>query len=1017
MPRFTEKSVVEDYIVNKLQDKGWKFVPATELERESYEEPLLVNNLVRKMKELNKAIGIGDEEIRQVLNELKLRGSAVEGIRQILHFLKFGVPMKFEKDRVMRLIRLFDFEEINNNEFIVSRQVVYHGKEEKRTDIMLYVNGIPLVNIECKNPVSFSETWRDAYEQIKEYEDAVPELYKYVQIGVAAEQIARYFPIVPWQEEVKIHRWKAELEDKREFTVDEETIYSIDFIIEMLSNDILLDIIQNYLFFRVEHGEATKVIARYMQYKASEKIVNRVLNNLKGDEEKDKGLIWHWQGSGKTLTMIFAANKLHHLKELENPSIFFIVDRIELEEQLFQEFASLDIVIPEIIDSIKELRRVLKYDEGRGKRGIMITLIHKFRTEELSELQKELDEVSKERETILTRKNVIAFIDEGHRTQYGALAAQMKYILKGAFFFALTGTPISKRGRDTYLEFSYPPKERYLDRYFITDSIKDGFTVKIVYQPRLDKKVHLKKDQLVTFLETASEELPEEVREDVEERTRKKLNTINLILENEKNIELIAEDIAEHFQENIDGKFKAMVVASNRKACVLYKKALNKHLPENYSEVVMTYNRGDRKLIQDYLKELRDRYSGKEIEDIRKEIVDKFKDEEFPKILIVTDMLLTGFDAPILQTMYLHKPLKEHRLLQAIARTNRPFKDIKEAGVIIDYVGILKEFKRAFEVYSKEEIGGALYDMESVKEDFNKTLDDLLAMFEDIPKDDYDRETLMKAIELLTTEEENSKKFLEHYKKLRKLFELLGSDITKVERLSEYKWISAIYVFYMKMVLRRKPSIEGYVQKYFDKTIKFVHKTTEFKKLEKDLPMINFDENFLRNLEERIKSIEEKAANIIFTLNRFVLVEKVKNPIYESLTDKVERILKLWKEKTKDYERIYREGIEIIKEKEKLHKRQKEMGFSELEYSLLLALEKRFGKDKDLIKNIEELSKILNISMFTDWTCQPTARKKIERDVRRFVRRYIKRYGVKMEDLDKLYNELIDKVVIYGKAS
>ncbi len=1005
MPRFTEKSLVEDYITEKLIEKGWRFVPANELERESFSEPLLLNNLVRVIKRLNADKGIGDEELKHVLNELKLKGSGHEGAKQILNYLKFGVPIKFEKERVVKYVRLFDFDDMDNNEFIVSRQVVYHGRDDIRTDIMLYVNGIPLVELECKNPASFSENWFDAYRQIKDYEKTVPELYKYVQIGIAAEQTAMYFPIVPWQEEIKANQWKEEGKD------------SIDSAIEMLSKDTLLDIIRNFMFFRVEMGNATKVIARYMQYRAAKKIVDRVSANLKGEEEKNKGLIWHWQGSGKTLTMIFAAHKLYHLKSLENPSIFFIVDRIELEEQLYTEFNSLDIVKPEIIGSIDELRRVLKHDEGKGKRGILITLIHKFRVEELHELQKELEELSKQKETILTRRNVVAFIDEGHRSQYGVMAGQMKNILKNAFFFSLTGTPISKRGKDTYLEFSYPPEEKYLDRYFITDSIQDGFTVKLVYQPRLEKEVHLKKDMLETFLEVEFEELGDEIREKVEEGVKKRLNAINMFLENPKRIELVAKDIAEHFKENIDGKFKAMVVAASRKACAYYKAYLDKWLPKEYSEVVMTYTMKDAEVIQHTTQEAKLRYGEKDIEEIRKEIIEKFKEEEHPKILIVTDMLLTGFDAPVLQTMYLDKPLKEHRLLQAIARTNRPYKGIKEAGVILDYIGILKEFKRAFEIYSEEEIKGALSGMESLREDFDMLLDGLLLLFSGIPRDSYDRQTMLKAIEILTTDEANSKRFLEDYRELRKVFELLGPDEIKVERFSDYKWVSGIYTFYMNSVLQSQLGHEMYVQKYFDKTLKYVHKTTELENLRKDLPIISFDENYLRNLEEKAKSKEEKAASIVFTLNRLVLVEKHKNPVYESLAEKVERILKLWKEKTKDFERIYAEGMEVIKKIEELSQRQKELGFSDMEYSLLLNLEKNFGEDGEFVRDVRELSERLRNHIFNNWAVQQTARKTVEREVRRFVRRYVKRRGLKLDELDKLYQNLMANVENYGKAS
>lgn len=1004
MPAFTEKSVVEDYFVEKLQAKGWRFVPADELERESYEEPLLVNNLVRALKRLNTGIAIGEEEVKHVLNELKLR-RGIEGSKQVLNFYKFGVPVKFEKERVVKYVRLFDYADVEKNEFILSRQVIYEGRESIRTDIMLYVNGIPLAEIECKNPASFSESWYDAYTQIKDYEGIVPELYKYVQIGVAAEQEVRYFPTVPWQEEVKIHEWREEGKEP------------VDAVIEMLTCARMLDIIRNYLYSRVEMGNATKVVARYMQYRAAERIVERVRRNLEGKDEKNKGLIWHWQGSGKTLTMIFAANKLYHLKELENPSIFFIVDRIELEEQLYQEFTSLDIVEPEIIGSIEELRGALRHDEGKGKRGVMITLIHKFRSEELRELQRELEDLSKDRETIMNRGNVIAFVDEGHRTQYGTLAAQMKSILKNAFFFALTGTPISKLGRDTYLEFSYLPEERYLDRYFITDSIRDGFTVKIVYQPRLEKEVHLKKDMLETFLEVEYEELPEEVREKVEERVKKRLNAIKLILENPRWINRKAEDIAEHFKENVDGRFKAMVVAASRKACVSYKKALDKHLPGEYSEVVMTYGRGDAEPIQWYAREAMARYGGRDIEDIKKDAVEKFREEEFPKILIVTDMLLTGFDAPVLQTMYLDKPLKEHRLLQAIARTNRPYRDVKEAGLIVDYVGILREFRRAFEVYSKEEIEGALYDIESVRKEFNALLDELLGLFKGVPKEEYDRAALLKAVEVLTTEEEKGKKFLADYRRMRKIFELLGPDEVKVERFNEYKWVSAIYTYYIRLVLRSTPSYERYVHKYFDKTVKFVHRTMELEKLEKELPVIRFDEDYLKVLEEKVKSREEKAANIVFTLNRLVLVERHKTPVYEALVDKVERILRLWKEKTKDFERIYREGAEVIREIGKLSERQKELGFSNMEYSLLLTLEKRFGRDENLAGDVRELSKGLKKYMFAGWSAQPTARKKIEKEVRRFGRRYVKKFGMSLEELNVLHHQLIENVKNYGRAS
>jgi len=1009
MKKFSESLIVEDYFVKRLEEKGWRFVPADDLERDSYEEPLLIPNLVRALNKINRESGIGNEEINKVINELKLTGTGVEGAKRILNFYKFGVPVKFEKEKVVKYVQVFDFGEIENNEFIVTRQVYYQGKDRIRTDIILYVNGIPLVDIECKNPTNISESWFNAYKQIKDYEKTVPELYKYIQIGVAAESQARYFPVVPWQkeEEVKTHEWKVG-------AIHELPLQnSLDSTIEMLSKDTLRDIIKNFLFFRVEFGNATKVITRYMQYRAANRMVERVIRNLRGEEDKDKGLIWHWQGSGKTLTMIFAANKLYYMKELENPTIFFIVDRVELEDQLYKEFYSLDLVEPEIIGTVWDLKQLLKFDDYRGKRGVFIILIHKFRLEELKEVYRELEKVSKRKETIMNRKNVIAFVDEGHRTQYGLLATQMKAVLKNAFFFALTGTPISKRGRDTYLEFSYPPEEPYLDRYFITDSIKDDFTVKIVYQPRLEKEVHLDKDQLEAFLETEFEELPEEIREGVEERVKKRLNAIKVIFENETRIKTIAEDISQHFKNNVDGKFKAMVVAGSRNACEVYKRELDKHLPKEYSEIEMTYTKRDKPEILQYAAEKRVRYGGKDIDDIRKDEIEKFKEEEFPKILIVTDMLLTGFDAPILQVMYLDKLLKEHRLLQAVARTNRPFNDLKEAGIVIDYVGMLKEFKKAFEMYSEEDITGALYSYESVKEDFVTLINEIFEMLREVPRG-YERENLLQAIEVLTSDEEKEKEFVENYKNLRKTFELLGPNEIKLEYFEDYKWISAIYTFYMKMVIQ-KPIYEGYVQKYYDKTVRFIHRATEIERLEKELPIIAFDEEYLEELEEKVKSRKEKAANILFTLNRLVLVERHRTPVYESLVEKVERLLEMWREKTRDYERIYIEGVKAINEISYLFARQKSLNFSDLEYSMLLEIEKKFKSD-GFERLIKDLSKRLEKYMFFGWFNQITVKKEVEREIRRFVRGMKAKYNLSLNEMNDLHEKLLESVKNYGTA-
>ncbi|MDD5193839.1 MAG: HsdR family type I site-specific deoxyribonuclease [Candidatus Nanoarchaeia archaeon] len=1014
MTKQAEKHIVQEYMIKKLIEKKWVYVAGKDLDR-TLEEPLLLNNLIKSIKRINSDVKLDEIDIKNILNELKLRASGYEGNKQILNFLKNGISIKLDRTKDLVRVNLFDYFKLENNEFIISDEVKYRtANDEKRADIMLYVNGIPLVIIECKDPGNLSVGWQDAYKQIRDYQNIVKELFKYVQIGVAAESVAKYFPIVPWQEKVGIYEWKDKNLINQEFGKD----LSMTSIIEMLSRESLLDILKNYLFFREERGEKTKVITRYMQKRAVESIVKRVKDRMNKKADKNKGLIWHWQGSGKTLTMIFAGYKLYHSSELANPTILFVLDRSELEDQLNREFNALELT-PKIepITSIRKLEEVLNHDEGKGKRGFFTVLIHKFREEEQRELIERLNEFSKKNETVMNRKNIVVFIDEGHRTQYGLLAAQMKNIFRNAFFFAFTGTPILEKGKNTYDEFAYPPEENYLDKYFMTDSWDDGFTVRIAYQPRLEQDVHLKKQLLQDFMDIELEEFPEDKKTEIEEKVKKKINAIKMFIKKPERITRIAQDIKEHFKEDIEGRFKAMVVAYDRETCVMYKNELDKVLPKEYSEVVMTFTEEDNKEIKKYLETLRERFPGKDLDEIRKEITTKFNENDNPKILIVTDMLLTGFDAPVLQTMYLDKPLKKHRLLQAIARTNRPYKDVKEAGLIIDYLGILKELKKAYEMYAKEEFKGVLFDKEQLKVDFVSQIKELLELFKGIKMDLKEREEVVKAIERLS-DEETAKLFLEKYKSLRKKFELLASDIIKIDYAKDFVWLSYIYTCYLRE-LHQSDDFEDneFINKFFYKTLKFIHKSINIEEIRKDLPIIKFDENYIKNLENKFKTKEEKAANILFTLNRFILVDQEKDPIYESLVDRVQRLVDRWKQKTKDYQNIYKEGLDILNTLNEKQKEREKLGLNKFEHSFVIYIEKEIGKNikKEFINEIKGLSEGLSHEIFSNWENQVTLRKTIEKEIRRFLIKNKQELGLSLEQIDLLSTKILESLQKYEK--
>jgi type I restriction enzyme R subunit len=319
-------------------------------------------------------------------------------------------------------------------------------------------------------------------------------------------------------------------------------------------------------------------------------------------------------------------------------------------------------------------------------------------------------------------------------------------------------------------------------------------------------------------------------------------------------------------------------------------------------------------------------------------------------------------------------------------------------------------------MYSKEDMKGVLYDMEALGKEFADIVAKIMAIFKDIPKNQYDRETLLQTIDVITSSEEMSKRFLDDVSELRKKFELLGPREVKLELFSEYRWIMAIHTYYRLMVLRsdKDPDYKN-VEKYLDKTVKYVYKTTEVENFTKDLPIIIFDEDFLVNLEKKVKSKKEKAANIVFALNKFVLVEKAGNPVFENLAEKVNRLMQKWKEKNKDFERIYKDGTLIFEEISQITKRQKELGLSDLDYEILTILEQKFGDNKTLVDDVRELSKTFASKRFPGWLTQKTSLKDLEREIRKLLRKYVARYKANLADIDKLSRKIIESVKNYGE--
>jgi len=1003
-----ERKLVEDYLIDGLQIRGWRFVQAKNLERESITEPLLIENFKRALKELNADTGISEEEINEILLEIQLLPSSFEGVKRFLKFLKYGIDIKFEKERVIKNVKLIDYENPEKNEFIVSRQVSFKGKELIRPDIILFINGIPLINIECKSPVRKKFTFEEGFRQIKDYEKTVSELYKYVQVGVVVAEFTRYFPIIPWPNaNVEIYEWKEEGKD------------NVESILEFLRPERIIDILRNFLFIREEKGEKTKVMGRYMQVRAVNKIYKRVIDNIEGKEDKNKGLIWHWQGSGKTFTMIFSAHKLYFDKRLENPTIFFIVDRQELEEQLNGELNALDLnFTAERIENVEALKKVIAHNNYHGKKGIFLTLIHKFRPDEKFLPEEIEDKIKGKTFTIADRKNVICFLDEVHRTQYGLLAAQMKKVLKNAFFFGFTGTPIAYQDRNTYKEFGYPlEKEKhrdYLDKYFIDDSLKDGFTIPIVFLERRED-LWLEKKDFDWFLdkELDADDIDEVLKMKIKEKVRDRIDHVTAILEDENRIREIVKDIVSHFKEYVEGRFKALIACGSRKACILYKKYLDKHLPEDYSEIVMTFNAYEEDdEIKEYYKRWKEKYSAyKDDNEIRNAITSDFKNKENPKILIVVDMLLTGFDAPVLQTIYLDKLLKRHRLLQAIARVNRPLPPHKYVGVIVDYVGILKEVKKTFkEYYEEKEVEGIISDYSILVKRFEDLIKEISKIFEDIDFE-INKENINKVIEILK-DENREKDFIRKFRELRKIYELLGAHEIKIEYNKTYKFLSSIYNYWNK--LKTTPEERELIKKYFKKTISAIHDSIEIKKIE-ELPDFSLDISYFDKIKESVINKRDKAINILFALEKFVLVEQRKNPVYKSLSERVEELIKEWRERKIAEDVLLEKEDEILKEIKKYYEEKKLFGLDNFSFALFSVLKKELGiSSQESYELASGLIRVLKNYLLENWLENPVLMKNVEQKTREFLLDVKIRFNLSYEKFNQIYNVLIDVIKSYG---
>lgn len=646
MSKPTEHKSVQARILKYAQEIGWRYVPQSEAEHRRGFDPsgasprdkaknasrFFTDTLFEKVKEFNPKFKDTKEEL---LRKLNLPLPTIAGNRDFLQHLQ-GEKTFFSKEenREFNLI-LINYAEPDKNMYEVTEEYyLFNGQNANREDVVFLINGIPVLVIECKNATK-DEAIAIGIDQIRRYHRETPEFFSPEQIFTATESIGFSYGVTWNLIKRNIFNWK------------EEEIGNLEAKVKSFcSRQNILDYLKKFIIFAEQNEELNKYILAQHQKTAVVKVVERAI-----DQKKTRGLVWHTQGSGKTFTMIKIAELLFKAPEAEKPTILLLIDRNELEDQMARNLESLGVKNVVQADSIRDLQKLLKNDY----RGIIVSMMHKFRDMPAD---------------VNLRKNIYVLIDEAHRTTGGDLGTYLMAAVPNATLIGFTGTPVDKtvHGKGTFKTFGIEDESGYLHKYSIAESIADYTTLPLFYGMAPNELLVPREILEKEFLNLAEAFGVSDI-EELNKILERAVNTRNFLKGRER-VEKVAEYVAKHYKENVEPMgYKAFLVGVDRPACAMYKKALDKFLPPEYSEVVYTGNNNDTEELKKY------HIDAKKEKEIRKKFT---KIGELPKILIVTEKLLTGYDAPILYAMYLDKPMRDHTLLQAIARVNRPYENEKK---------------------------------------------------------------------------------------------------------------------------------------------------------------------------------------------------------------------------------------------------------------------------------------------------------------------------------------------------
>jgi len=986
MTKLNEDTLAEQPVIEWLKEMGYDYEFGPDLapgqvlgERENFREVVLIGRLKRAIRRLNPDLPETtiDDVVRTItkVEHPNLEIANKEVYELFTEGVKIGVRDKSGEERG-RLAKVFDFENPQNNEFLVVNQFAIQGLEKvRRPDVILFVNGIPLAIFELKNPTLENATIYTAYEQLREYKKDIPEIFKYNQILVIGDLIEAKHGTISSSWEWFFH-WKGiESEDEKNHSISE---------LETLTRGIFhkirfLDIVRNFIIFEADAekdaSKYTKKMAMYHQYFGVNKAVNETLRATKPRGNKKIGVFWHTQGSGKSLSMVFYTNKAKQLEELKSPTFVFLTDRNDLDGQFYKTFLRSGYPSAKQAEDIKDLKKRLK--EAAGE--LIFTTIQKFDTEY---------------EVLSERENIIVVADEAHRSQYAKFAANVRVALPNASFMGITGTPISLHNRETRLVFG-----DHISEYKINQAVEDGATVPIYYEGRL-VPLHLANQ----FIDEEFEDLTGEIEFEAKEVYKRKWARLEQAVSAKDRLEQVAKDIIEHFNNRgLEGK--GMIVTISRKTAVEMYKIISK-IP-GAPEVAVVISKPE-----DFpeLHQSRD----------TKELEKKFKNPDDPlKLVIVCDMWLTGFDVPSLHTMYIDKPLKNHTLMQAIARVNRIFKD-KPGGLIVDYIGVADDLKKALSIYSSGIQKEAMIPIEEILGKMMEKYDIVRAMFIGVEYKEWKKlkgaelaQLFQKAVNTIITNErsgmvddEKKKRFAKETELLSQLFAFAMPHREANAIRNEVEFFQAVKRAVIKRTIIRPEGIgfdvESAVRELVSKAISAEGVIDIFDMKGKGRSDISiFDEKFL----EEVKNLKYRNLSVDVLrklLNDELRVKMRTNLVrYKSLLDMLEDIIEKYENNIINSTKVIEKLIELAKEIKKVEGLSTDMGLSEEEmafYDAISAGRKSINGNGELKELVRELVKIIKRDLSIDWMNSEIIKARIRANVKLL----LLRKGFKAEESEKV---------------